>query len=107
MDHIINSEKGFNIVSHQWHYSPLDITIPGLSVEEETYIRDQLKLLPALSPAMLVRYDCAVECRHLVNEHHLYKHQLVQIKRTGQEGIDGGLWSVPGHGADAAGDGHG
>ena len=43
--------------------SPLDITIPGLSVEEETYIRDQLKLLPALSPAMLVRYDCTVDFR--------------------------------------------
>ena len=37
------------------HCSPLDITIPGLSVDEETFVRDQLKLLPALSPAMIVR----------------------------------------------------
>ena len=45
---------------HDTPCSPLDITIPGLSVEEETYIRDQLKLLPALSPAMLVRYERVV-----------------------------------------------
>ena len=89
----------------QSHCSPLDITIPGLSVEEETYIRHQLKLLPALSPAMLVRYESAVV---LVDKHQLCnKHEPVQIVRARQEGIDGGLRSVPGHGAHAPGDGHG